>query len=240
MKKNQIIILALAAVMAFPLLTKAQNIQIHRDFGHLLYDEQETRQHWTSTVEMFRPDSYGSSYFFVDMDYADNKVRSAYWEVSRNIRLGEKTPWHAHVEYNGGTATGFAIPSAWLAGAMYEYNNKDFSAGWSLTAMYKYLESGAKRHSAQLTGTWYSNFNDGLYTFSGFFDIWGDCAKPAGSKRYMVFLSEPQFWINLNAIDSFPDDFNLSIGGEVELSYNFPYENKKFFALPTMAVKWTF
>lgn len=54
--------LLLAALIAllFTATGKAQNIQVQYDFE---------RKCVTSTVEMFRPDSFGSTYFFVDMDY---------------------------------------------------------------------------------------------------------------------------------------------------------------------------
>lgn len=38
----------------------AQNIQLHYDLG---------RKGITSTVEMFKPDKGGSTFFFVDLDY---------------------------------------------------------------------------------------------------------------------------------------------------------------------------
>jgi hypothetical protein len=47
----------------------AQNIQVHYDFG---------REMVTTTVEMFKPDAGGSTFFFVDMDYSP-KVIGAYW-----------------------------------------------------------------------------------------------------------------------------------------------------------------
>lgn len=40
--------------------SSAQNVQAHYDFG---------RKSATTTVEMFRPDGGGSTFFFVDMDY---------------------------------------------------------------------------------------------------------------------------------------------------------------------------
>ncbi|MBO7290679.1 MAG: DUF5020 family protein, partial [Bacteroidaceae bacterium] len=53
----------------------AQNVQV-------LYDTE--RDCVTSTVEMFHPDNYGSTFFFVDMDYTP-KVQGAYWEISRKL-----------------------------------------------------------------------------------------------------------------------------------------------------------
>lgn len=55
--------------------SNAQNIQV-------LYDTE--RDCVTSTVEMFRPDNWGSTFFFVDMDYTP-KVQGAYWEIAREL-----------------------------------------------------------------------------------------------------------------------------------------------------------
>mgnify|MGYP006297456279 FL=1 len=62
----------------FAVTTNAQNIQLHYDLG-------EGRKFFTTTVEMFRPDSWGSTFFFIDMDYSaetrsiDNGISLAYW-----------------------------------------------------------------------------------------------------------------------------------------------------------------
>ena len=54
---------------------QAQNIQLHYDFGGALYDKDlHGRPVLTSTVEMFKADKWGSTYFFVDMDYTSKGV----------------------------------------------------------------------------------------------------------------------------------------------------------------------
>ena len=46
---------------------RAQNIQLHYDFGRSLYDKDlKDRPVLTSTVEKFHHDKWGSTYFFVD------------------------------------------------------------------------------------------------------------------------------------------------------------------------------
>jgi hypothetical protein len=59
----------------------------------------------------------------------------------------------------------------------------------------------------------------------------------------LIVLSEPQFWVNLNALKGW-EGINLSLGTEVELSNNFVFDNEgnnnKFYAIPTVAAKWTF
>ena len=60
----------------------------------------------------------------------------------------------------------------------------------------------------------------------------------------MVLGSEPQFWINLAALDKVSDDCKLSLGTELEISNNLVWPtdgiNNRFYAIPTLAAKWTF
>lgn len=216
---------------------KAQNIQLHYDFGHLVTSDKAERPVLTSTVEMFRPDTWGSTFFFVDMDYQNSGVKAAYWEIARELRFWEM-PVSLHLEYNGGLSNTFSYNDAYLLGSTYSFNAKDFSYGFGITPMYKYLAKQERPHSFQLTGTWYYHCANGLLTFSGFADFWSD--RTFSGENMMVFLAEPQLWFNLNKLNGMPKDFNLSIGGEVEMSYNFPILNKKFYAIPTLGLKWSF
>lgn len=212
----------------------AQNIQLHYDFGRSLYNNDlKARPLMTSTVEKFQPDQWGSTFFFVDMDYTSEGVQSAYWEIARELKFW-KGPFSAHIEYNGGVVKGFSINNAYLAGMTYTYNNASFSRGFSLSAMYKYIQKNSSPNNFQLTGTWYMNMCDNLLTFSGFADFWRE-KTPSST---MQFLSEPQFWVNLNRIKGVNEKFNLSVGSEVELSHNFG-GRKGFYAIPTLALKWT-
>ena len=83
------------------------------------------------------------------------------------------------------------------------------------------------------------NLAKGLLTFSGFCDVW---YHPNVNGK-LIFLSEPQLWLNLNTLKGW-NGINLSIGGEIELSNNFVWnakgQNNKFYAIPTLAAKWTF
>ncbi len=280
------------AIALLPLCAFAQNVQFHYDFGHNIYDGKNadknlsSRGHITTTVEMFRPDSWGSTYFFIDMDYLSSDkaanakyagVQGAYWEISREFCFWQDTKMDwlaAHVEYDGGlNTTSLTFNNAWLAGLAYNGHSKDFSKTWSLQVLYKGIpyktkingkrgvptedESGNTtisdneytthgwEHGFQITGVWGINFAHNWCTFSGFFDFWkeyrswqgglDESGKPKGTR--FIFLSEPQFWVNLNQIKGM-EKFNLSLGGEVELSYNFA--GTGFFCIPTLAAKWTF
>ncbi len=234
MKKT--LILLFAVFMTAGLL-KAQNVQLHYDFGHSIYDElKDDRAKLTSTVEMFKPDKWGSTFFFVDMDYADGEVKSAYWEIARELKFW-KSPVSIHVEYDGGLNY---IKDAYLAGVTYSWNNSNFSRGFTVTPMYKYLNDNPTPNSFQLTATWYLHFAGGKFSFTGFADFWREeHTDMNGNSHDYVFLTEPQFWVNLNKFSGVDKDFNLSIGTEWEITSNFALMDG-WYLNPTLALKWAF
>ena len=129
MKKLFVSLVAMLALVTIDLA--AQNLQLHYDFG---------RKSATTTVEMFKPDNAGSTFFFVDMDY-NPKVSGAYWEISRELCFWQESSlsWlSAHLEYNGGlnTAAG-SFNNSFLVGATYSGHSDDWSKTWSISAMYK-------------------------------------------------------------------------------------------------------
>ena len=240
----------LIALLFLSLPIMAQNVQLHYDFGRSLYNdldktaESNGRAALTTTVEMFRPDKFGSTFFFVDMDY-NKGVSGAYWEISRELNFWQQSKMNwlsVHVEYDGGlnNVVG-SYDDAFLAGLTYSGHSKDYSKTWSLSVMYKHIADAVdmKGEDAeanfQITGVWGISIADGWGSFSGFVDFWREC-RP-WQKTTHIFLAEPQLWLNLNKISGW-EDVKLSVGAEVELSNNFVA--KGFYAIPTLAVKWTF
>lgn len=232
----------------------AQNIQLHYDFGKSIYNELQPsdnsfgRAPLTTTVEMFRPDRAGSTFFFVDMDY-NSGVKGAYWEIAREFCFWQnsKMNWlSVHLEYNGGlnvpsAGAGVSFNDCWLTGLTYSGHSKDFSKTWSVSAMYKYIPntvdaSGkAAENNFQLTGVWGINFANNWMSYSGFIDFWREWRSWQNTSH--ILLSEHQLWVNLNKIQGW-EKFNLSVGTEVEFSNNFV--GAGFYAIPTLAAKWTF
>lgn len=211
----------------------AQNVQLHYDMG-------KDRGYTTTTVEMFKPDKWGTTFFFIDMDYgvADNLegVNLAYFEFARTFKLGNESPISFHAEYNGGLFQvspdiTVNIENAWLAGIDYSINSDDFSRGIALKALYKNIQ-GKHDASWQFTAVWFYHFFDKKATFMGFLDYWREDRDLNfdGEEGKYVLLAEPQLWYNATS--------NLSIGTEVEVSNNFVAEEIK--VMPTMAVKWNF
>ena len=226
----------LAAMMAIASHeAKAQNLQLHSDLG---------RNVATTTVEMFRADGGGSTFFFVDLDYSP-KVSGAYWEISRELNFWQdsKVNWlSVHVEYNGGlnTAAG-SFNNAWLGGLTYSGHSEDWSKTWSVTASYKVIPGTVdalgkcQMHNFQITGVWNLDFFNHWLSFNGFADFWREMRPWQGTE--FIFIAEPQLWVNLRNIKGW-EKVNLSLGTEVELSCNFVA--KGFHAMPTVGAKWTF
>ncbi len=226
--------LFLSIALLWSIGSMAQNVQLHYDFG-------KDRSYLTSTVEMFKPDKFGNTFFFVDMDYnaGDMKgVSLAYWEIARVFKT-KNMPVGVHVEYNGGfgqykvqnTDFAYTINNAYLAGVDYSLNNSDFTKGITFKALYKYIHD---KHdfSYQLTTVWYMHFFNKKLTFSGFVDFWRedwDYDFDGTTDTEFIFISEPQIWYNINE--------HFSVGGEVEFSSNFA-GMKGFNAMPTLGVKY--
>jgi hypothetical protein len=208
----------------------AQNFQVHYDMG-------KDRSYFTTTFEMFKPDQWGNTFFFVDFDYNANDVRGvslAYMEIARALRFWDN-PFALQVEYNGGFGQfmpggAFQINDAWLAGGQYTWNTADYSRLFTLQTQYKYIRD---KHNAsfQITGVWVVHFLERKLTFTGFADFWREDMFFGDEITKFVFLTEPQLWYNFNK--------NLSIGSEIEVSSNFA-GNKGFMVNPTAAVRWTF
>jgi hypothetical protein len=232
MKKN----LLLVIIVIFGLTAKAQNIQTHYYFS-------DDRKCILTTLEMFKPDKMGSTYFFIDLAYGlpgMEFMNSAYFEIARSMKLGKTSPLGFHAEYNGGLGLfpsgeslgGFTINNAWLTGLDYVWNAEDFSKGITFQVLYKYIHN--KQSSFQLTTVWYLNFAKGKMTFTGFADFWKedwdyDFNGTVDSKY--IFLTQPQLWFNANE--------HFSFGSEVEFANNFAGV-EGFKIRPTAAVKWTF
>lgn len=211
----------------------AQNIQLLYDFG-------KDRKCWTSTVEMFRPDNAGYTFFFIDFDYGQGDVKGvsmSYIEIARSFSLG-KSPFSWHAEFNGGLGQwkdgdaegAYTINNAWLTGIEYSWNNAGFTKGFNLQALYKNIR---QKHdlSFQLTCVWYINFANDRLSFTGFADFWREDMEFDGKVKKLVFQAEPQLWYNFSK--------NFAAGSEVDVSHNF-VASGGITLLPTLGLKYTF
>lgn len=120
------IFLAIALTLVTLQIGAQLNVQMHYDFGHTIYGgELSNRPNWTATIENFKADKWGSTYFFVDGNFADNTMASVYAEFSRELRFW-KAPLAVHLEYNGGVAGTGNYNDAYLAGIAWNWASADF------------------------------------------------------------------------------------------------------------------
>ena len=235
----------IVSFIAVAFCAKAQtNIQEQYDFN---------REHLTTTLEMFKADNWGSTFFFTDIYHPDNidGPTGYYTEIARGLNFWQNTKLgglSAHVEWNGGQ---FAN-NAWLFGAEYFMHSSDFRYTLTLEVLYKTIAKADQDVPLQFTVVWGCNNLFGLkgLVFSGFADFWWETLQWGVDKDLepiktsCVFISEPQIWYNIGQFFSCP---NLFIGGEVELAYNFAgawrkdyIDNKGFNASPCLGIKWNF
>src|SRR5690554_5339440 len=129
------ILFFLAALCAVSTTLKAQNLQLHFDPRNSLYGESSGSQinYLTATFEMYKPDKWGNTFMFVDVDFNFDKRNPglAYTEIAREFKIGD-FPLLPHIEYNGGLGLvrgedfGFSIPSSYLAGFGYPFQLGNF------------------------------------------------------------------------------------------------------------------
>jgi hypothetical protein len=238
-------ILSTAWLSAVAFAATAQNVQFHYDFGRRIYsDEEATRQNVTVTLEQFKADAWGSWFWFIDLDMYSDGMKGAYTEISREFTVAsaDHGGWAAHVEYDGGLATfhdggGTRFQNAALIGPAWNGHNADFSATWSVQALYKQYFRGQDASayaSFQLTGVWGLNFAHNRYSCSGYVDLWR--GRQNNGHGTLIVMAEPQFWYNFNR--------RFSVGTEVEVSNHFVIPevttDRTCYVNPTLAVKYNF
>jgi hypothetical protein len=222
----------LVSLMAFScFVVQAQtNLQVHYDFG-------KNRQYVTTTLELFKTDPWGNTFFFVDYDFnydKENHPALSYMEIARCLNTWGG-PLSLQVEYNGGlgiypagnSTGGYTINNAYLIGLDYSIHNQDFSKTLNLKALYKRI--AGLQNSAQITAVWGLHFMQRKLSITGFADCWLENNRTLGT--HFIFLSEPQLWYNVTD--------HLSIGSETEFAVNFAW-NKGLTINPTLATKWIF
>jgi len=220
------------------------NLQVFYDFG-------ENRKYTTTTLEMFKSDNWGSTFFFVDYNYTTSDQRkyqdmygatSTYMEIERALNFWQDSKFaalSAHVELQAGYLGGtLGSTRNWLLGADYFMHNADFSNTFTVSLLLKlYSKENDCKLPLQLSGVWGMNNLFGVegLKFSGFFDLWGNYTDWGTEDSFFSFLSEPQIWYN---VGQFFDCPNLNVGAEIELSANFCQSG--FCTNPCLGVKWEF
>ena len=251
------IVVVAALLLAFVGAKAQTNIQEMYDFG---------RGHLTTTLEMFKGDDWGSTFFFVDIYHTNNICPTDFYtEIARSINFwGKNTSigdvfinnFSLHVEWNGGCGVydngygtgwhGYPVNNAWLYGVEYFLANNDFSQRLTLEVLYKDIrgtKAGFDKTAdvpLQFTAVWGLDNLFGVrgLSFSGFADFWWENNLwVSGEKTTTTFLTEPQLWYQVGR--HFNCD-NLNIGGEIEIAHNFAGADLGWTVRPCFGIKWGF
>ena len=129
------VVFVAAMLLAFVGAKAQTNIQEMYDFK---------RGHLTTTLEMFKSDAFGSTFFFNDIYHPTDQLAPTgyYTEIARALNFWQNTslaPFSLHVEWNGGQ---FAS-NAWLFGIEYFLHNESYTNTFTFELMYKRI-SGQK------------------------------------------------------------------------------------------------
>ena len=227
--------------LILPLTIFAQNLQLHYDFV-------KERRFFTATLEMFRPDTLGSTFWFVDFDFNfpgnPRSMSAAYWEISRDFYM----PWFKntvalkdlgfHLEYNDGF-TSFKDSGNIMGAASY---NSIFLTGFSYpvkigkvvltTQLLCRMPKGMDIPDFQFTIVWFQSLFDKRILFTGFMDLWSQDKVMYPDSKELVFQTEPQLWYMITP--------KIGLGGEAEISKNFPVGPQAWQVNPTLAFRWEF
>lgn len=227
---------------------EAQNIQLHYDFGRYVHPTaQEGRPYITATVEQKSRDRWGDTFYFVDMNFLEQGAVQANWKFLRNLRFWD-APFSWHLRYDGGLrfvnahaaapVNRYAISfgDAFFTGATYHWRSADRKLMLNFTAAYKYIRHHDTPHNWEGTVIWNYAPGDGLFNATGFATLWQERDARFGTS--LKFMSQPQFWLNLNRLPAFADDFGLSVGSEVRISRN--VDAGQWVIAPTLALRWSF
>lgn len=226
----------------------AQNIQLHYDLGRYVHPErQEGRPYTLLTVEQQSVDKYGDTFYFVDMNFQNQGAVAANWKFLRNLKFW-KGPISWHLRYDGGMRfantningdtprAAFSIKDAFFTGLTYTYLRPDRKLMVAVTPSYKYIKGHSEPHNWEGVVVWKYAPGNGLVTANGFFTYWRE-KMPLYGTTYR-WMSQPQFWLNLNKFKGVSEHMRLSVGTELRLSNN--VDAKGFIFAPTLALKWNF
>lgn len=213
-----------------------QGIELHRVFGMGLFPK-AGRPEWTVSAEQMGVVKWGMVRGRTDLHIGKQGLTGGYGEFIVEWRT-KVNGVSVHTEYDVGIHRGEAYGEAGLAGVGYRWDSPNFSQGFSIACLYRYILHNKAHHNYQLSGTW--QYGTGrLIEFQGFAKAWREYLVGEGGGEYQVW-SEPQLWLNLGSLrESFFYESNFSIGAEVSIRYSIGIPTS-FYAIPSAAMRLTF
>jgi len=231
--------LFLILIAAAPLLTHAQNLQLHYDLRHTVAPDRSPRNFTTLYFEYWKklPDSGRSfvrpgSFLFkteADLYGTGDNIGKFFLQVSQSFRFWKPKVYLA-LQYSGGAGItepkqySYYIPNTFSAGIEYPFQWK----GAYLTSQL-YLRYTSAGVNPLFTLYWWKGLLHYRLEIAGDFSIWTD--KGADGNKQLFFFAEPQLWYRFLP--------QLSIGTKVNMYY--PVNPGDLLQIaPTIALRWKF
>ena len=242
---KKFITIIVAFVLAVFLL-KAQEIQFQYDFSR---SNQAGEAYWTTTITGTHPDNFGSTFYFVDFDFAKTSGdKVIYGDIQRSLNFWQNTKFKdlsVLVEYNGGLLhVGGNFGQAFLTGLGYAFHDDEYRNYFEVQALYRkhfrnIFGDPVQAIPVQISLVWTCTdlFDVKGLLFTGFLDFWWQDGYVSEKNVKTTFTSEPQLWYNVG--QHFGVD-NLHVGGEVEVSMNMYSATQHVTVWPAAGVRWTF
>lgn len=179
------------------------NLQLHRDIHRELF---------TSTIEIFEQDRYGTTFFFTDFDFGSSGQQANYFEIARHFAVYRTrgAVWNLSLQYNDGVLPtdaefGKGIPRTVLGGiAFSELRVGPMSLELQMLARQEF----AADLGWQLTAVWYCPIRKTALEFLGYVDV---NSNKTGDQPNSL-QAEPQLQYRRGI---------WAVGTELEISRNF-------------------
>ncbi len=228
----------IALLTAICSIIQAQTLQLHYDFRNSFDSKNNARNYPSAAFEMSRTDRIGHWKMKTDLDLSDKNgnIGGIYTEISRTVQISD-IPLQLHAEYNGGAGYEIypnkLVKNAYIGG--FEYPFQIGKLDFNTYIAYRYNNFTRGSHDVQWSCNWDGKIIFGMFSFSGFIDIWSrNQLENSDSKgKRLVLWSEPQIWLNL-AHDKF------GIGSEMEISANLYEGISGIHAYPTLGIRYKF
>lgn len=218
---------------------KSTNLQFHYNFGKEIYDNDPVFLAPSLSFEHYSTDKYGETLVHVDGDIGSQGIADSRWILGRDLKFWA-APIALHGEYRGGLtriSDRERVNNVYVAGLDYVYADSSKALKLNFVAGYRYEQTLAKPHGLQLSAYWQWTSWNRLWTLVGCLETY--TTESRDQETVVAFRSEPQVWLNLNQFVGVDDAMNLSLGMEGRFYYNV-FMPKRFLAMPTLDLKWTF
>lgn len=228
--------LALGAGTASAQVNKT-DIQLHYNFGKHLYKEDLGNQTPViSTLQHYSEDRWGTNFVLMDMSISCKGMDRMQTMMFRDLKFWD-APIALHVGYQGGLTNQASFNNALVSGIDYVFKHRKYDFRLNTIVGYRHDFKHEKPNNIQVTSLLDWTSWNRLWTISNLLTV--RSANLGTDMSSLVFFMRPQFWLNINQFVGMPDALNLSVGTEVRLLYD-KATSDKFYALPSVAMKWTF